>query len=42
VQARILPVPLMNLINGGKHADNRVDFQEFLVFLLACQASRKL
>jgi enolase len=31
VQARILPVPLMNLINGGKHADNRVDFQEFLV-----------
>jgi enolase len=29
--ARVLPVPLMNLINGGKHADNSVDFQEFMV-----------
>ncbi len=31
VQAAVLPVPLMNVINGGKHADNRVDFQEFLL-----------
>src|ERR1700754_4608736 len=29
--ARVLPVPLMNVINGGKHADNTIDFQEFMV-----------
>jgi enolase len=29
--ARTLPVPLMNIINGGHHADNNVDFQEFMV-----------
>ncbi|MEA2169256.1 MAG: enolase, partial [Solirubrobacteraceae bacterium] len=29
--ARILPVPMMNVINGGAHADNSVDFQEFMV-----------
>lgn len=29
--ARVLPVPLLNLINGGKHADNNVDVQEFMV-----------
>jgi enolase len=28
---RILPVPMMNVINGGKHADNRVDMQEFML-----------
>ena len=31
VQGVTLPVPLMNVINGGKHADNRVDFQEFML-----------
>ena len=31
VQARTLPVPLMNLINGGAHADNNVDIQEFMI-----------
>ena len=30
-QARILPVPMMNVVNGGAHADNSVDFQEFMV-----------
>jgi enolase len=30
-EARILPVPMMNVVNGGAHADNRVDFQEFMV-----------
>ncbi len=30
-EARLLPVPMMNLVNGGAHADNRVDFQEFMV-----------
>ena len=29
--AKVLPVPMMNILNGGKHADNNVDFQEFLV-----------
>lgn len=29
--AKILPVPMMNVLNGGKHADNNVDFQEFMV-----------
>lgn len=31
VGARTLPVPMMNIINGGAHADNNVDFQEFMV-----------
>jgi enolase len=31
VNARTLPVPLMNVLNGGKHADNNVDFQEFMI-----------
>jgi len=30
-QARTLPVPLMNILNGGAHADTRVDFQEFMI-----------
>ena len=29
--AHVLPVPMMNVLNGGAHADNRVDFQEFMV-----------
>ncbi|HSO97411.1 MAG TPA: phosphopyruvate hydratase, partial [Solirubrobacteraceae bacterium] len=29
--AHILPVPMMNVLNGGVHADNRVDFQEFMI-----------
>ncbi|MDD3643362.1 MAG: phosphopyruvate hydratase [Candidatus Krumholzibacteria bacterium] len=31
VTARILPVPMMNVLNGGKHADNTVDIQEFMI-----------
>jgi enolase len=31
VNARILPTPMMNILNGGAHADNNVDFQEFMV-----------
>ncbi len=31
VNARTLPVPMMNIINGGAHADNNVDFQEFMI-----------
>jgi len=29
--ARVLPVPLMNIVNGGAHADNPIDFQEFMI-----------
>jgi enolase len=29
--ARVLPVPMMNVLNGGAHADNKIDFQEFMV-----------
>lgn len=29
--AKVLPVPMMNVLNGGKHADNNVDFQEFMI-----------
>lgn len=31
VQATTLPIPMMNIINGGKHADNNLDFQEFMI-----------
>jgi enolase len=31
VSARVLPVPMMNIINGGAHADNALDFQEFMI-----------
>lgn len=32
VNARVLPIPMMNILNGGKHADNNVDLQEFMIF----------
>lgn len=31
VNAKMLPIPMMNIINGGRHADNTVDFQEFMI-----------
>ena len=31
VSARVLPVPMMNIVNGGAHADNPIDFQEFMI-----------
>jgi enolase len=36
--ARVLPVPMMNVLNGGAHADNKVDFQEFMVVPLGAQS----
>ena len=30
-KAQVLPVPMMNIINGGAHADNNIDFQEFMI-----------
>src|SRR5205814_6262069 len=29
--AKILPIPMMNILNGGAHADNKIDFQEFMI-----------
>src|SRR5688500_19187397 len=31
VGAHVLPVPMMNILNGGSHADNSIDFQEFMI-----------
>lgn len=39
--ARCLPVPMMNILNGGKHADNNVDFQEFMVMPLGAATFRE-
>jgi enolase len=36
--ARVLPVPMANIINGGKHADNKIDFQEFMVMPVGAQS----
>ena len=42
--ARVLPVPMMNIINGGEHADNPIDIQEFMIMPVAaeniCEAVR--
>jgi enolase len=35
VSAHVLPVPMMNIINGGAHADNPIDFQEFMIMPVA-------
>ncbi|HDJ34138.1 MAG TPA: phosphopyruvate hydratase [Bacteroidetes bacterium] len=32
VQANTLPIPMMNILNGGQHADNKIDIQEFMIF----------
>ena len=41
VSARYLPVPMMNFLNGGKHADNNVDFQEFMIMPLGAGSSAR-
>ncbi|MDP3831949.1 MAG: phosphopyruvate hydratase, partial [Ignavibacteriaceae bacterium] len=38
VNAKVLPVPMMNIINGGKHADNNVDFQEFMIMPVGAES----
>ena len=38
VNARTLPVPMMNIINGGAHADNNVDFQEFMIMPVGAES----
>jgi enolase len=39
--AHVLPVPLMNVLNGGKHADNNVDLQEFMIVPLGADSFRE-
>lgn len=39
--ARVLPVPLMNVLNGGKHADNNLDIQEFMIAPVGARSFRE-
>jgi len=39
-QARVLPVPMMNIINGGEHADNPIDIQDFMIMPVAADTLR--
>jgi enolase len=39
--ARVLPVPMMNIINGGEHADNPIDIQEFMIMPVAAKDIRE-
>ena len=42
VKASVLPVPMMNIVNGGAHADNNVDLQEFMIMPVgAAESCRK-
>jgi enolase len=40
VSARVLPVPMMNIVNGGVHADNPIDFQEFMILPVGAPSLR--
>jgi len=39
--ANLLPVPMANIINGGKHADNKIDFQEFMVMPVGAESMKE-
>ncbi len=41
VSANKLPVPMMNILNGGQHADNKIDFQEFMVMPVGAPSFRE-
>jgi enolase len=41
VNAKVLPVPMMNVLNGGKHADSTVDFQEFMIMPVGAGSFRE-
>lgn len=41
VHANIMPVPMMNILNGGRHADNTIDFQEFMIMPVGACCFRK-
>jgi enolase len=40
-QARVLPVPMMNIVNGGAHADNPIDFQEFMILPIGASSLKE-
>ena len=40
-QARVLPTPMMNIINGGVHADNPIDFQEFMILPVGAESVKE-
>lgn len=41
VNAHVLPVPMMNILNGGSHADNSIDFQEFMIMPVGAESFRE-
>jgi enolase len=41
VNAHVMPVPLMNILNGGEHADNSIDFQEFMVMPVGAESFKE-
>ncbi len=41
VNAKVLPVPMMNILNGGEHADNNVDIQEFMVMPVGAESFKE-
>jgi enolase len=41
ISARVLPVPMMNILNGGQHADNPIDIQEFMVMPVGAASLRE-
>jgi enolase len=41
IHTNLLPVPMANIINGGKHSDNKVDFQEFMVMPIGAESIRE-
>jgi enolase len=41
VHAHTLPVPMMNILNGGSHADNKIDFQEFMVMPMGAETFKE-
>ncbi|MEZ4919733.1 MAG: phosphopyruvate hydratase [Saprospiraceae bacterium] len=41
VNAHVLPVPMMNILNGGEHADNGIDFQEFMIMPVGAESFRE-
>ena len=41
IKGHILPVPMMNILNGGKHADNKLDIQEFMIMPVGAESFRQ-
>ena len=41
VNAHVMPVPLMNILNGGEHADNSIDFQEFMIMPVGAESFKE-